>query len=455
MLLLAEVMGTQDLEGFLRRLAAVLDRTPWWVVAALGLVAVVALAGAASLAVDRSAERPGPLDASVAVPTSGPAPAVSATPPPAPPRPLRPPRLLEAAPAATTGPSPSPPPPAPASALIGFYVNWDAASLGSLKAHLSGLTALMPMWYHLGNDGHLRQNDPAKQAEVTALVRTLRPGLPVIPIVNYQDATRTDVKELAHMLADAGERERITDEIVSTMKAGGFAGVNIDFEMLPPESKEPLVAFMTVLAAKAHAAGLEVSQDFTFAGAAYDIARLGAVNDYMIPMMYDEHWKSSPAGPIASQGWYERGLRKVFAQVPPAKVIVALGLWTYDWASGQPAAKAYKHPEAVAEAARTGATITFDPVALNPTFTFAEDGVTHRYWMLDAATLFNQVRTASAFRPRGYALWRLGQEDPAIWPVLADRDDLGEKTAKALEADGRSIEYDRARGLIIAERLQR
>jgi cellulose synthase/poly-beta-1,6-N-acetylglucosamine synthase-like glycosyltransferase/peptidoglycan/xylan/chitin deacetylase (PgdA/CDA1 family) len=42
----------------------------------------------------------------------------------------------------------------------------------------------------------------------------------------------------------------------------------------------------------------------------------------------------------------------------------------------------------------------------------------HRVWFLDAVTAYNQLRAADEFRPAGYALWRLGSEDPSVWSVL-------------------------------------
>ncbi|MGH9883747.1 MAG: polysaccharide deacetylase family protein, partial [Pyrinomonadaceae bacterium] len=44
----------------------------------------------------------------------------------------------------------------------------------------------------------------------------------------------------------------------------------------------------------------------------------------------------------------------------------------------------------------------------------------HTVWFLDAVTAYNQMRAASGYKPAGYAIWRLGSEDPSIWSVLGD-----------------------------------
>ena len=35
-----------------------------------------------------------------------------------------------------------------------------------------------------------------------------------------------------------------------------------------------------------------------------------------------------------------------------------------------------------------------------------------------AVTAFNQIHAADPYRPAGYALWRLGSEDPSIIPLM-------------------------------------
>ena len=33
-------------------------------------------------------------------------------------------------------------------------------------------------------------------------------------------------------------------------------------------------------------------------------------------------------------------------------------------------------------------------------------------------TAFNQIHAADIYRPAGYALWKIGSEDPSVWPVM-------------------------------------
>ena len=65
------------------------------------------------------------------------------------------------------------------------------------------------------------------------------------------------------------------------------------------------------------------------------------------------------------------------------------------------------------------ADIEFDPRTSNPHFSYIEDdGKHHDVWFLDGVTAYNEIHAADDYRPAGYALWRLGSEDPSVWSVL-------------------------------------
>ncbi len=83
----------------------------------------------------------------------------------------------------------------------------------------------------------------------------------------------------------------------------------------------------------------------------------------------------------------------------------------------------------------SGAELTFEHKSLNPTFTYVneEDGKRHEVWFLDAATMFNHTAAALAMEPHGVALWRLGAEDPSVWPVFARDRAPGKDTVAGLK----------------------
>src|SRR5262249_47025337 len=79
--------------------------------------------------------------------------------------------------------------------------------------------------------------------------------------------------------------------------------------------------------------------------------------------------------------------------------------------------------EAVLAARDSEAKIEFDHASLNPFFRYKEeDGSRHTVWFLDAVSAYNQMRSARAYQPAGFALWRMGSEDPSLWSVCGQKE---------------------------------
>ena len=62
-----------------------------------------------------------------------------------------------------------------------------------------------------------------------------------------------------------------------------------------------------------------------------------AATDYQILMAYDEHFEEGQPGAIASQSWFVDKLTRRMKELDPAKTIIALGNYGYDWAEKPPA----------------------------------------------------------------------------------------------------------------------
>src|SRR5207247_5308681 len=55
----------------------------------------------------------------------------------------------------------------------------------------------------------------------------------------------------------------------------------------------------------------------------------------------------------------------------------------------------------------------------SPYFYFQDEDKEHAVWFLDAVTFLNQVREVRDQKAGGFALYRLGSEDPAISDALS------------------------------------
>ena len=317
---------------------------------------------------------------------------------------------------------------------IGFFVNWDDASLSSLRKNSGNLDQLIPEWLHLtdGNGG-IREDSPDKTEQVLHFLRARRPSLPITPLVNnFIDMTwRGDL--VVKMASDSAARARCVASLLDYVRRNGFAGISIDFEDLPDTGWKPFLRFMAEATAAFHAQGLTISVNVPATEPGFPYRKLGEMVDAVIIMAYDEHWATSKPGPLAGLGWYAKALRARAAEIPANKLVVALGSYAYDWPKGKPATEK-TFEEAVLTAKDSEGDIRLDPASGNPHFSYQDDNdQLHEVWLMDATTVFNAMLTAKPLRPAGFALWRLGGEDPCIWKFFGLNWSPGADAAKKLE----------------------
>jgi cellulose synthase/poly-beta-1,6-N-acetylglucosamine synthase-like glycosyltransferase/spore germination protein YaaH/peptidoglycan/xylan/chitin deacetylase (PgdA/CDA1 family) len=316
-------------------------------------------------------------------------------------------------------------PVAPAAPVVfGYFVNWDLASMVSLRLNVRHMTHLVTEWLTLKNAA----GDLEDETDNTVVAIAKQGNLPILAMVtNYRDGWQAgDVHKL---LNSRDARENLIDNIHGNLEEHGFAGVNIDLELVKKGDRDKLVNFMRELRMKLNPEGYLVTQAIPVDDAAYDGRRLAEFNDYIVPMVYDEHYQSGEPGPVASEPWFEEQMNQILKVLPPEKTVVAVGGYGYDWVMGEEGGTEVSHGAAMAAARANHGAIQFDPKLKNPVLRYRLDGKLHETWFLDGVTGLNQILDASTWGFRGVALWRLGGEDPALWQVLSGTAWPDEKSA--------------------------
>jgi peptidoglycan-N-acetylglucosamine deacetylase len=299
---------------------------------------------------------------------------------------------------------------------IGFYVTWDDSSFASLETVLPKLDWVVPSWLELtGQDMELKTGVDQKSVD---LLRKQKQPPSVLPMLQNATDGKWDGPGLARMLADPAKRQARLASLVAFLQANSAQGLVIDFEEVPKDAHQNDLAFLHELKAAFSSHGWLLAIAAPFDDPEWTYRSYAAATDYQILMAYDEHFEEGEPGPIASQSWFVDKLSRRMKELDPAKTIIAIGNYGYDW-TGKPPAVDMTFQETVLTSKESEAPIVFDPQTLNPHFDYQEDdGSIHHVWFLDAVTAHNQMRAADVFRPRGYALWRLGSEDPSIWSWL-------------------------------------
>lgn len=299
---------------------------------------------------------------------------------------------------------------------IGFYVNWDEASYPALKSALPKLDWVLPSWLSIwGPNMDLKIKLDGKALK---LVRNTRPDVPILPVIQNAHNGIWDGEGLAKLLADPSRRADLENKIVAFLQKKKLQGVVIDFENVLPKSYSNLGTFLQELSAAFNPHGWIVVQAAPYDDDNWPYAKFAKSLDYTMLMAYDEHDEGSSAGSVAGEPWYESTLDRRMKQLSPDRTIIAIGNYAYDW-HGTDIADDLSFQDAVIAAHDSSAQIVFDSDTNNPHFSYIENGsVKHDVWFLDGVTAYNEIHAADVYQPAGYALWRLGSEDPSIWSVL-------------------------------------
>jgi cellulose synthase/poly-beta-1,6-N-acetylglucosamine synthase-like glycosyltransferase/peptidoglycan/xylan/chitin deacetylase (PgdA/CDA1 family)/spore germination protein YaaH len=316
---------------------------------------------------------------------------------------------------------------------IGFYVNWDDRSFTSLKAHIADLDWVIPSWLTMtGADMALASDVDAKGL---ALMRGARPTMPILPMLQNSIDGKWEGDNLALFLANPEARKARLAEIVAFLSANQLQGLTVDFESVPREAHGDLQKFLSEMADAFRPNGWRIVLCIPFDDEDWSYGAYAKLVDFVLLMGYDEHWEEGSPGSIAGQSWFEGILNKRMKELDPARTIVAIGGYGYDWGGGEHAEEV-GFPDVMRLAQASGAKIAFDQDSSNPHFSYvAAEGKQHELWFLDGVTAFNEIHAADEFAPAGYALWRLGAEDPSIWSVMVhDYGVLASNNLAALDA---------------------
>ena len=197
-----------------------------------------------------------------------------------------------------------------------------------------------------------------------------------------------------------------------------YAGLVIDLESLEAADVPALLKVVKALTDSAHHRGISpvVVAVPAADSAAYPGRRLAAIADFIMPMLYDQHWSTSGPGPISSPTWVTATLRARVAEVGPSKVVAALPSYGNRWSAkaGTPAQSlGFAHAKRTAADAR----VSFTRDAKSKTLRAVKPG-DWEIWITDAELLASLQRAATSMGVRHIALWRSGAEDPATWRAL-------------------------------------
>lgn len=311
--------------------------------------------------------------------------------------------------------------------VIGFYAeNWaaDPASFNSLKQHYNLIGTVAPFWGSVNEDGTITTRTSDNKAELMKFANDHKVKTTVL-LNNAKSGTSSS--PVHQLLNNPENRTNAVANIEEYVKTNDFAGVNIDFELVPPEDRDELTSFMKELSERLRPQGLTVAisvfpkQDETTndVAIAYDYAELAKYVDQIIIMTYDNHGEWSGPGPVADIRWVESNLKYALQFIPKNKIYLGIAGYGYDWWSG--GVKTLDYTTAMETATRHSANVSWDDAAKAPYFKYSDAQGEHQVWFENSRSLAFKLELVNKYDLKGVALWRLGQEAPDYWQTIQEK----------------------------------
>ena len=249
---------------------------------------------------------------------------------------------------------------------------------------------------------------------------------PLLVISNY------DVQMFSAELADTvlqnkERRATLVQNLVTTVKEKGYAGVSVDFEFVPPERRNDFTSFLKelkkglgnlTLQLNAHAKSSDMPTNRLVGF--LDYRAVGEIVDIVSVMTIDYGYAIGPPDPIAPVWWVEEMLMYATSQMNHRKVMMAMSLYGYDWSlpAQENPAEMIPVQNAQNRAINGWLPIQYNEIAQAPTYSYNLMDQEHVVWFEDIQSIKEKYKQMQVYDLLGTTYWRLRFPFPQNWAYV-------------------------------------
>lgn len=307
------------------------------------------------------------------------------------------------------------------------YINAD-----TLSQTLPYLSRLFVFSYGFTPDGDLvyPKTDDSFMIEM-ALARQTAPILTVTP---FGEDGRFNNYLISRITNDMDVQAHFIEQLTNTVLQKGFRGVDIDFEYILAQDREPFAQFVNNVREAVNAVGYPVSVALApktsdnQKGTLYegkDYRLLGEAADSVLLMTYEWGYTYGPPMAVAPIRNVRQVVDYAITRIPRDKISLGIPNYGYDWTlpfeQGVSRARTVGNIQAVQIAIANDAEIQFDERAQSPYFHYWKDGREHEVWFEDVRSMQAKFDLVQEYGLRGMGYWQIMKLFRANWLLLADQ----------------------------------
>lgn len=288
-----------------------------------------------------------------------------------------------------------------------------------------GVNVVSPTWFYLDNNaGKIASLASADYVNYCHLR-----GIEVWGLVSNLENQDVDTTAV---LSVTSSRDNLVNNLIAEAIKYDLDGINVDMESLQAEAGDGYLQFIRELSLKCKNNDLVLSVDNYVPSAYtefYQRDEQAVFADYVVIMAYDEHYKGSDEGSVASLGFVTQGVEDTLKEVPAEQTILGIPFYTRVWAltpstdaaADQPytvESEAVGMSEAESRVAANGATLNWLDDCGQYYAEYQYKGKTYKIWLEDQNSIEKKLQVMQSNNLAGASFWKLGYEKNTVWDTI-------------------------------------
>ncbi len=300
-------------------------------------------------------------------------------------------------------------------------------SAPALNAALPYLTFLCPFSYSMTAEGALRPIDDERMISAAYAAACA----PLMTVTNLSVAEGFS-SDIAHaVFTDEAVQNRVFENILSTLRAKKYYGVNFNIEYVYSFDREGYNNFLRRAAEIFHPLGYYLSSAIApkesdeqggLLYAAHDYAAHGQYMDRVVIMTYEWGYTYGAPQAVSPVDKMRRVLDYAVTRIEPGKILMGFSNYGYNWRlpwrQGE-AASIVGNAAAIDLAVSTGAEVQFDAASAAPYFHYTDAaGQRHVVWFEDVRSVRARLGLVAEYGLAGISIWTIDKLYRPMFEVL-------------------------------------
>lgn len=241
--------------------------------------------------------------------------------------------------------------------------------------------------------------------------------------------------DLAHtILTNVNIQNILINNIISTLIAKNYYGVDIDFEYLYSEDRDNYLNFLRKLKVQLTTNNLYLSvavapkyrdNQSGILYEAHDYRGIGEIADRVIIMTYEWGYIYGEPRAISPLREVEAVISYAVTRIPSEKILMGMPNYAYNWTlpyTAGSSATVLTNSQALDLAFDQGATINFDTSEYAPYFNYVDaDGNEHVVWFDDARSIDARLDLVTKYNLAGVSYWTINNYSAINYAILNNK----------------------------------